>query len=141
MLLRNRAFSPAIPHQPPNTSPPEQSDWFNKARAIRHGNQKRSRPHGDFSPDRENHQPRERPERDCGGGLSFSGEQLRDEQANEQKFYQTRAERIEFTAIMRRRTRRNGRRIAISFGTTRSGRRSGKTRSWRGKSKFPCRMN
>ena len=29
-----------------------------------------------------------------------SGERLRDEQANEQKFYQTRAERIEFTAIM-----------------------------------------
>ena len=29
-----------------------------------------------------------------------SGERLRDEQANEQKFYQARAERIEFTAIM-----------------------------------------
>ena len=29
-----------------------------------------------------------------------SGEKLRDEQAGEQKFYQTRAERIEFTAIM-----------------------------------------
>jgi hypothetical protein len=29
-----------------------------------------------------------------------SGERLRDEQANEQKFYQTRAERIEFTAIL-----------------------------------------
>jgi len=29
-----------------------------------------------------------------------SGERLRDEQANEQKYYQTRAERIEFTAIL-----------------------------------------
>ena len=29
-----------------------------------------------------------------------SGERLRDEQANEQKFYQTRAERIEFTEIL-----------------------------------------
>ena len=29
-----------------------------------------------------------------------SGERLRDEQADEQKFYQARAERIEFTAIM-----------------------------------------
>ena len=55
--------------------------------------------HGDLSPDRESHQP--------GKGQSAvaaaayrSGERLRDEQANEQKFYQARAERIEFTAIM-----------------------------------------
>ena len=64
--------------------------------------------HGDLSPHRESDQPRERAERDCGGGYR-SGERLRDEQADEQKFYKARAERIEFTASWRRRTRRNGR--------------------------------
>ena len=70
-----------------------------------------------------------------------SGERLRDEQANEQKFYQTRAERIEFTGILAPKDAPEWAHDRNAFGMTRSGRRSGKTRSWRARLKFPCRMN
>ena len=68
------------------------------ARRVREA-RRRAAAHGHLSPDRESYQP--------GKGQSAvaaaayrSGERLRDEQADEQKFYQARAERIEFTAIM-----------------------------------------
>ena len=70
-----------------------------------------------------------------------SGERLRDEQANEEKHYKARAERIGSRTSMRRRMRRNGRRIATACGTRPSARRRAKTRGWRVKSKSACRTN
>ena len=70
-----------------------------------------------------------------------SGERLRDEQADEQKFYQARAERIEFTAIMAPKDAPDWAQDRNQLWNHASGRRSGKTRSSRARSRLPCRMS
>ena len=102
---------------------------------------RRAAAHGHLSPDRESYQPWQRAERGRGGGVSVGRAVARRAGG--------RAEILSGAGGADRvhgdhgadRMRRTGRRIATSFGTMRSGRRSGKTRSWRGRSRLPCRMN
>ena len=105
MSLRDMVIKPATPRCA--RAAQKRRKKLETGRAIRHGNRKGEPPHCDF------HLTAKVISRGKGQSAVAAaeyrwGEWLRDEQADEQKFYQARAERIEFTATWCRKKSRLG---------------------------------
>ena len=102
---------------------------------------RRAAAHGHLSPDRESYQPGKRPERGRGGGVSV-GRAVARRAGGRAKILSGAggADRVHGDHGAERRAGL-GAGSQPALEPCRSGRRSGKTRSWRARSRLPCRMN